>query len=62
MIRRTDLTRQTSCQKDYRATSLPEPNGIPYKVYKNCLRLTQLLWKHLRVVWRKGISYYLTPS
>ncbi|XP_033755855.1 uncharacterized protein LOC117338607 [Pecten maximus] len=37
-----------------RASSSPGPNGIPYKVYKNCPRLTMRLWKHLRVVWRRG--------
>jgi hypothetical protein len=33
-----------------RAASLPEPNGIPYSVYKNCPSLTKRLWKFLRVV------------
>ena len=36
-----------------RAGSSPGPNGIPYKVYKNCPRLTKRLWKHLRVIWRR---------
>lgn len=37
-----------------RAASAPGPNGIPYKVYKNCPRLTRRLWKHIRVIWRRG--------
>nr|XP_034324819.1 uncharacterized protein LOC117689102 [Crassostrea gigas] len=37
-----------------RAASAPGPNGIPYKVYKNCRRLTRRLWKHIRVIWRRG--------
>ena len=37
-----------------RVGSSPGPNGIPYKVYKNCPRLTKRLWKHLRVIWRIG--------
>jgi hypothetical protein len=44
--------------KDYikgaRAASAPGPNGIPYKVYKNCPSLTRRLWKLIRVVWRRG--------
>ena len=28
-----------------RAGSAPGPNGLPYKVYKNCPRLTKRLWK-----------------
>lgn len=37
-----------------RAASAPGPNGIPYKVNKNCQRLTRRLWKHIRVIWRRG--------
>ena len=37
-----------------RASSAPGPNGVPYKVYKNCPGLTRRLWKLLKVVWRKG--------
>ena len=31
--------------KKARAASAPGPNGVPYKVYKNCQRLTRHLWK-----------------
>lgn len=48
-----------SCEKSrissgwiFKAAALPRPNGIPYKIYKNCPILTQRFWKHLRVVWR----------
>ena len=37
-----------------RACSAPGSNGLPYKVYKNCPRLTKRLWKYLRVILRKG--------
>uniref|UniRef100_A0A8W8L8P9 Reverse transcriptase domain-containing protein n=1 Tax=Magallana gigas TaxID=29159 RepID=A0A8W8L8P9_MAGGI len=37
-----------------RAASAPGPNGIPYQVYKNCPRMTRRLWKHIRVIWRRG--------
>ena len=40
--------------KRSRAGSAPGPNGLPYKVYKNCPRLTKRLWKYFRVIWRKG--------
>ena len=40
--------------KKARASLAPGPNGIPYKVYKQCPLLTRGLWKLLRVVWRQG--------
>ncbi|XP_052093724.1 uncharacterized protein LOC127729844 [Mytilus californianus] len=39
--------------KKARAASAPGPNGIQYRVYKNCPKLTRRLWKLLRVVWRR---------
>ena len=40
--------------KEARAASAPGPNGIPYKVYKNCPKLTARLWRLMKVVWRRG--------
>lgn len=40
--------------KKSRASSGPGPSGVPYKVYKNCLKLLHRLWKILKVVWRRG--------
>jgi hypothetical protein len=40
--------------KKGRMSSAPGPNGIPYKVYKNCPMLTTRLWKIFKVIWRKG--------
>ena len=37
-----------------RGGSSPGPNGVCYKVYKNSPRLTQRLWKLMRVAWRRG--------
>ncbi|XP_061896514.1 uncharacterized protein LOC133645675 [Entelurus aequoreus] len=37
-----------------RASSAPGPSGTSYKVYKNCPKLLQRLWKILRVFWRRG--------
>ena len=37
-----------------RASSAPGPNGVTYKVYKNCPSLARRLWKTLKVIWRKG--------
>ncbi|CAC5423517.1 unnamed protein product [Mytilus coruscus] len=34
--------------KKGRAASAPGPNGVPYKVYKNCQRITRRLWKLIR--------------
>ncbi|XP_062568263.1 uncharacterized protein LOC134230448 [Saccostrea cucullata] len=39
--------------KKARGASAPGPNGVPYKVYKNCQRLTKRLWKLIRVIWRR---------
>lgn len=36
------------------AGSAPGPNGIPYKVYKQCERLRRRLWKLLKAVWRRN--------
>ena len=44
----------TAVLKKARAASAPGPNGIPYKVYKNCPRLARLLWKLIKVIWRRG--------
>lgn len=37
-----------------RGRSAPGPNGIPYRVYKNCERLRRRLWRLLKVVRRKN--------
>lgn len=37
-----------------RANSAPGLSGVTYKVYKRCPKLLKLLWKTLRVVWRRG--------
>ncbi|CAC5421779.1 unnamed protein product [Mytilus coruscus] len=39
--------------KKARAASAQGSNGIQYRVYKNCSKLTRRLWKLLRVVWRR---------
>lgn len=33
-----------------RSSSAPGPNGVPYKVYKNCPRVLNL-WRLMRVAW-----------
>ncbi len=38
--------------KKARSASAPGPNGLPYKVYKNCPQVTKILWKLMRVVWK----------
>ena len=39
--------------KKARNSSAPGPNGIPYRVYKMCPRLTRRLWLLLKAIWRK---------
>ena len=36
-----------------RGGSAPRPNGVPYKVYKCCSKLTLRLWKIIKVIWRR---------
>ncbi|KAJ8376434.1 hypothetical protein SKAU_G00070140 [Synaphobranchus kaupii] len=38
-----------------RSASAPGPNGIPYKLYKNCPRVLKLLWTLMRTAWTKLI-------
>ncbi|XP_063080140.1 uncharacterized protein LOC134470047 [Engraulis encrasicolus] len=40
--------------KASRAASAPGPSGVPYKVFKQCPRLLERLWKIFRVIWKKG--------
>ena len=37
-----------------RSASAPGPSGVPYIVYKRCKGILQILWKILRVIWRRG--------
>ena len=37
-----------------RSASAPGPSGVPYTVYKRCKGILQILWKILRVIWRRG--------
>lgn len=37
-----------------RAALAPGPSRVLYKVFKNCPRLLERLWKIYRVIWRKG--------
>lgn len=36
-----------------RSASAPGPNGIPYKLYKNCPGVLKLLWTLMRITWTK---------
>ncbi|VDI21700.1 Hypothetical predicted protein [Mytilus galloprovincialis] len=50
----TKLKEVVDVIKKGRAASAPSPNVVPYKVYKNCQRITKRLWKLIRVIWRRG--------
>ena len=39
--------------KATRSASAPGPSGVPYIVYKRCKGNLQILWKLLRVIWRR---------
>ena len=47
------LSEVNEAVKKGRNCSAPGPNGIPYKVYKMCPKLTRRLWLLMKVVWRK---------
>ena len=49
------LKEVTAFLKKSRAGSTPGPNGVSYKVYKACDQVRQLLWKVLRLAWRREI-------
>ncbi|KAL0188639.1 hypothetical protein M9458_015738, partial [Cirrhinus mrigala] len=36
-------------------SSAPGPNGVPYKLYKNCPKVLELLWYLMRTAWKKQI-------
>ncbi|XP_057679566.1 uncharacterized protein LOC130908003 [Corythoichthys intestinalis] len=40
--------------KAARSASSPGPSGVPYRVYKRCPKLLRLLWRALKVIWRRG--------
>ena len=37
-----------------RSASAPGPSGVPYIVHKRCKGVLEILWKILRVIWRRG--------
>ncbi|KAG1932793.1 hypothetical protein F2P79_020826 [Pimephales promelas] len=41
--------------KKARSSSAPGPNGVPYKLYKNCPKVLELLWHLMRTAWKKQI-------
>ena len=48
------LTEIKEVVRKSRSSSAPGPNGIPYKVYKQCPTLLRKLWILFKVIWRKG--------
>lgn len=38
-----------------RSSSAPGPNGVPYKLYKNCPKVLELLWYLMRTIWKKQL-------
>ncbi|KAI8500672.1 hypothetical protein Bbelb_214900 [Branchiostoma belcheri] len=43
----------TTAIRRARASAAPGPNGVPYRVYKMCPKTLCILWKLMRVAWRK---------
>ena len=37
------------------SSSAPGPNGVPYKFYKNCHKVLELLWYLMRTAWKKQL-------
>lgn len=38
--------------KKARSVSAPGPNGLPYKLYKNCPQVVKLLWRLMKTAWK----------
>ena len=36
-----------------RSSSAPSPHGVPYKPYKKCPKVLELLWYLMRIAWKK---------
>lgn len=41
--------------KKAKSASAPGPKRLLYKLYKNCPRLTKVLWKLMKAVWKKQV-------
>ncbi len=41
--------------KKARSSSAPGPNGVPYKLYKNCPKVLEVLWHLSRTAWKKQL-------
>lgn len=41
--------------KKARSSSSPGPNGVPYKLYKNCPKVLELLWYLMRTAWKMQV-------
>lgn len=39
--------------KKARSASVPWPNGLPYKLYKNCPQVVKVLWRLIKTAWKK---------
>ena len=41
--------------KKARSSSAPGPNGVPYRLYKNCPKVLEVLWHLSRTAWKKQL-------
>ena len=53
-LREPSLKEVEEIIKAPRSASTPGPSGVPYLVYKRCPELLRILWKILKVIWRRG--------
>ena len=49
------VTEVRAVVKKARSASAPGPNGIPYKLYKNCPQVLKCLWKLMSVAWKSQL-------
>ncbi len=53
-LEEASLTRWRKSSGGQEPSQHRRPSGVPYKVYKNCPKLRQRLWRSLKVIWRRG--------
>ncbi len=49
------LSKVRQVVKKARFASAPGPNGVPYKLYKNCPKVLELLWYLMRTAWKRQL-------
>lgn len=49
------LSKIRQVMRKARSSSAPGPNRVPYKLYKNCPKVLEVLWYFMRTAWKKQL-------